>query len=324
MAIKLHLMVMSHLFLIIGIFAIIIILVPVTNTFSLTQEPNGNTPFTDNANKSELTIGKNSVLLKQLGLYTLSQHLNDTVSILMDIAEASMNRSSSFGNLPQVNLTSEMKLKYHGIPSDQDLEKRNEAKELLVNNKALLYVGLLLPNGDRYFGEPYSPYQSNSSVTNFAYRDHFIGALETKQPYLSNVFKAVTTGEPLAIFANPIYAEANNPRSLIGVQVLGLNFSYFNNMIKSTMPTEDGDKRMVIVDNNGTEIADSLFDNDNMESFEKLQSFQNAKNGETGLLTEKVNGKNMSISYTPIKFAQTNWIALLFHPMIDSQLPQPP
>jgi hypothetical protein len=324
MAIKLHLMVMPHLFLIIGIFAIIIILVPVTNTFSLTQEPNGNTPFTDNANKSELTIGKNSVLLKQLGLYTLSQHLNDTVSILMDIAEASMNRSSSFGNLPQVNLTSEMKLKYHGIPSDQDLEKRNEAKELLANNKALLYVGLLLPNGDRYFGEPYSPYQSNSSVTNFAYRDHFIGALETKQPYLSNVFKAVTTGEPLAIFANPIYAEANNPRSLIGVQVLGLNFSYFNNMIKSTMPTEDGDKRMVIVDNNGTEIADSLFDNDNMESFEKLQSFQNAKNGETGLLTEKVNGKNMSISYTPIKFAQTNWIALLFHPMIDSQLPQPP
>jgi hypothetical protein len=279
---------------------------------------------TDNANKSELTIGKNSVLLKQLGLYTLSQHLNDTVSILMDIAEASMNRSSSFGNLPQVNLTSEMKLRYHGIPSDQDLEKRNEAKELLANNKALLYVGLLLPNGDRYFGEPYSPYQSNSSVTNFAYRDHFIGALETKQPYLSNVFKAVTTGEPLAIFANPIYAEANNPRSLIGVQVLGLNFSYFNNMIKSTMPTDDGDKRMVIVDNNGTEIADSLFDNDNMESFEKLQSFQNAKNGETGLLTEKVNGKNMSISYTPIKFAQTNWIALLFHPMIYSQLPQPP
>jgi hypothetical protein len=87
-----------------------------------------------------------------------------------------------------------MKIKYHGIPSDQDLEKRNEAKELLANNKALLYVGLLLPNGDRYFGEPYFPYQTNSSVTNFAYRDHFIGALKTKQPYLSNVFKAVSTG----------------------------------------------------------------------------------------------------------------------------------
>jgi hypothetical protein len=76
MAIRLPLTVMPPLFLIIGVFAITIILVPVTNTFSLTHEkPNGNTPFTDNANKSELTISKNSALLKQLGLYALSQHL---------------------------------------------------------------------------------------------------------------------------------------------------------------------------------------------------------------------------------------------------------
>jgi len=308
-------------FLIIGLFAItIIILVPVTNTFSITPvKPTGNTSSTGNhPNKSELTTSKNNslLLLKQIGLYSLSQHLNDTISNLMGIAEKSMNRSNSFGRLPQVNLTSDFKIKYHGIRGDQDLEKRNQAKELLANNKALLYVGLLLPNGDRYFGEPYSPYQTNSSVTNFAYREHFIGALKTRQPYLSHVFKAVTTGEPLAILANPIYADVKNHRSLIGVQVLGLNFSYFNEMIKSIMPTtEHGKKRIVIVDNNGTEIADSSFDsskNNKLESFKNLQSFQNAKNGQTGLLTEKVNGKNISISYTPIKFAQTYWVALLF------------
>lgn len=319
MAIRLHLMVVQRsLFLIIGLFAItIIILVPVTNAFSITSvNPNGNTSATGNhPNRSELTINKNNsvLLLKQIGLYTLSHHLNDTISNLMGIAEKSMNRSNSFGKLPQVNLTSDMKIKYHGIHSDQDLEKRNQAKELLANNKALLYVGLLLPNGDRYFGEPYSPYQTNSSVTNFAYREHFIGALKTKQPYLSHVFKAVTTGEPLAILASPIYADVKNHRSLVGVQVLGINFSYFNKMIKSIMPTTGkGDKRMVIVDNNGSEIADSSFNNNKLESFKNLQSFQNAKNGQTGLMTEKVNGKNISISYTPIKFAQTNWIALLF------------
>jgi Cache domain len=288
--------------------------------FSITPvKPTGNTSSTGNhPNKSELTTSKNNslLLLKQIGLYSLSQHLKDTISNLMGIAEKSMNRSNSFGRLPQVNLTSDFKIKYHGIRSDQDLEKRNQAKELLANNKALLYVGLLLPNGDRYFGEPYSPYQTNSSVTNFAYREHFIGALKTKQPYLSHVFKAVTTGEPLAILANPIYADVKNHRSLIGVQVLGLNFSYFNEMIKSIMPTtEHGKKRIVIVDNNGTEIADSSFDsskNNKLESFKNLQSFQNAKNGQTGLLTEKVNGKNISISYSPIKFAQTYWVALLF------------
>ncbi len=214
----------------------------------------------------------------------------------MAIAEASMNRSNSFGNLPLVNITSDMKIKYHGIPSDQDLEKRNEAKELLVNNKALLYVGLLLPNGDRYFGEPYSPYQTDSSTTNFACRDHFIGAVKTKQPYLGNVINAGTTGEPLAILANPIYSDSRNPDSLIAIQVLGLNLSYFSDLIKSTISTEDSNKRSVIADHNGMEIADTSIDNNNTESFKKLQTFQNAKNGESGLLIEEVNGKNMSKS----------------------------
>ena len=303
----LGLMVRPFLFLIIGISAITFIFIPIINTFSLMTE-NQNSSDT---NQSQLSITTNFTLLKQLDLYTISQRLNNTISDLMAIADASMNGSNSFGNLPLVNVTSEMKMKYHGIPSEQDLEKRNEAKKLLATNKALLYVGLLLPNGDRYFGEPYSPYQTNSSTTNFAYRDHFIGAVETKQPYLSNTLNAVSTGEPLAILANPIYSDAENNNSLIGVQVLGLNFTYFNDLIKSTMLPEDSNKRFVLLDNNGTEIADSSSDNNNMETFKELQSFQNAKNGESGLLIEKVNGKNIYISYTPIKFAQTNWVVLL-------------
>jgi len=277
------------------------------STYSVMNENQNNS----NTNQSQFSITTNLTLLKQLDLHTLSQSLNNTISDLMDIAEASMNGSNSFGNLPMVNITSEMKMKYHGIPSDLDLEKRNEAKKLLATNKALLYVGLLLPNGDRYFGEPYSPYQTNSSITNFAYRDHFIGAVETNQPYLSNTLNAVSTGEPLAILANPIYSDAKNNNTLIGVQVLGLNYTYFNDLVKSAMLPEDSNKRFVIIDSNGTEIADSSSDNKNMELYKELQSFQNAKNGESGILVEKVNGKNMYISYTPIKFAQTNWIVLL-------------
>lgn len=303
----LGLMIMPFLFLIIGISAITFMFIPIISTFSLM---NGN-QNSNNTNQSQLSVTTNFTLLKQLDLFTLTQRLNNTISDLMAVADASMNGSNSFGNLPLVNVTSEMKLKYHGIPSNQDLEKRNEAKKLLATNKALLYVGLLLPNGDRYFGEPYSPYQTNSSTTNFAYRDHFIGAVETNHPYLSNAINAVSTGEPLSMLANPIYSDAKNNNSLIGVQVLGLNFTYLNDLIKSTMPPEDSDKRFVIVDNNGTEIADTSSDNNNMESFKELQSFQNAKNGESGSLIEKVNGKNMYISFTPIKFAQTDWVVML-------------
>ena len=303
----LGLMVIPVLFLIIGISAITFMFIPSMSTYSVINENQNNS----NTNKSQFSITTNFTLLKQLDTYTLSQSLNNTISDLMDIAEASMNGSNSFGNLPLVNVTSEMKMKYHGIPSDLDLEKRNEAKKLLATNKALLYVGLLLPNGDRYFGEPYSPYQTNSSITNFAYRDHFIGAVETNQPYLSNTLNAVSTGEPLAILANPIYSDAKNNDTLIGVQVLGLNYPYFNDLVKSAMLPEDSNKRFVIIDSDGTEIADSSSDNKNMELYKELQSFQNAKNGESGILVEKVNGKNMYISYTPIKFAQTNWIVLL-------------
>ena len=81
------------------------------------------------------------------------------------------------------------------------------------------------------------------------------------------------------------------------------------------MPEEGGGgntSMLVVADNNGTEIADSSSNNNNTESFNNIQSFQNAKNGETGSLTEMVNGKNISVSYTPITFAQTNWIVLLF------------
>ena len=182
---RLGLMVMPFLFLIIGISTITFIFIPVINTFSLMNE-NQNS---NNTNQSQLSVTTNFTLLKQLDFYTLSQRLNNTISDLMAVADTSMNGSNSFGNLPLVNVTGEMKMKYHGIPSNQDLEKRNEAKKLLATNKALLYVGLLLPNGDRYFGEPYLPYQTNSSTTNFAYRDHFVGAVETEQPYLSNVNK---------------------------------------------------------------------------------------------------------------------------------------
>ncbi len=300
-------MVMPFLFLIIGISAITFMSIPIISTFSV-MDVNQNS---NNTNQLQLSVTTNFTLLKQLDLFTLSQRLNNTISDLMAVADASMNGSNSFDNLPLVNVTSEMKLKFHGIPSDQDLEKRNEAKKLLATNKALLYVGLLLPNGERYFGEPYSPYQTNSSTTNFAYRDHFIGAVETNQPYLSDAINAVSTGEPLSILANPIYSDAKNNNSLIGVQVLGLNFTYFNDLIKSTKSAEDSDKRFVIVDNNGTEIADTSSDNNNMESFKELQSFQNAKNGESGSLIEKVNGKKMNISFTPIKFAQTNWVVML-------------
>jgi hypothetical protein len=206
-----------------------------------------------------------------------------------------------------------MQQQYHGIPSDLDLEKRNEAKSLLANDPYLLFIGMNFPNGDTYFSEPYFPSQANSSVSNYAYRDHIAGALKTKQPYLSNVINAASTGKPIAVLATPIFSDAAKNKTLVGMLALGLNFTHFNEKIKSES-LNNNDTRILLVDNNGTEISDSASNKNISESFDGLQSFKNAKEGELGSMIENINGRNMTISYAPIDFAQTKWILLSISP----------
>ena len=68
-------MVMPFFFLLIGFFVITIIFIPTIVTFSQMHENqnSNNIPFTNNSNKSQITIVTNSTLLKQLGsLYSFS------------------------------------------------------------------------------------------------------------------------------------------------------------------------------------------------------------------------------------------------------------
>src|SRR3954454_4890571 len=108
---KLYLMVAPLLFLLIGVPLTIFISVPIINSFSLVYaNQNDNMPFIYNKGNSQLPIitnstilkqkkkenknspfNKNSKILKHLGLYTIYQNLNNTISNLMSISEASMN-----------------------------------------------------------------------------------------------------------------------------------------------------------------------------------------------------------------------------------------
>jgi hypothetical protein len=323
MIVKLNIILFFSVFLLIGLVTLVGHFVPIANalpTSQITQVEN--TIFLGNKvmNKSQINEVSNSTILKQLGLYPVYQQLNNTIASLMAIAENPLNGFISFDNFPLVDLTNEMKMRYHGIPSDQEIEKRDLAKDVLANNKALLDISLLLPNGDRYLAEPYYPYQTNGSVFNFAHRDHFKGVMETNKPYLSGVLEAVTTDERIAILASPIYSDLENQKSMVGIQILTLNFSYFNNLLQSAILREGlnntlSNDTMVIVDSNGTKIAGSFSSsNDNKTEFVDLQSYKNAKDGESGSLVENINGRSMTISFAPVEFAQTKWILLSISP----------
>ncbi|MGD9673691.1 MAG: cache domain-containing protein [Candidatus Nitrosocosmicus sp.] len=296
-----HLWVKPSNILLLGSIVILFMFIPATSIYSQNGDIQLNNDISLNPNITE------SEKLEDLGLYSVYQSLEMEITKIMDIAHQSMNLTNSFGNFPIVNLTTDMQQQHRGIPSDQDIDKRNEAKKLLADNPSLSFIGMNFPNGDTYFSEPYYPSQANSSVANYGYREHIIGAQESSQPYLSNVITAASTGKPIAVLATPIFSDKTTNSTLVGMLALGLNFTHFNEMIKSI---DNNDTRILLLDNNGTEISDSASNNNISESFDGLQSFKNAKGGELGLIMENINGRNMTISYAPIDFAQTKWILL--------------
>lgn len=90
---------------------------------------------------------------------------------------------------------------------------------------------------------------------------------------------------------------------------LGLNLNQFDDLLKSES-TFGTDTQIILLDNNGTKISDSSSNLAQLESYNHLQSFKNAREGKIGSIVENVNGKNMTTSYTPIDFAQSKWILL--------------
>ncbi len=288
--------------LLVGSIVILLMFIPTTSIYSQNGDIQSNNDISLNSNLTK------SEQLQNLELYIVYQQLEMEITKIMDIAHQSMNLTNSFGNFPVVNLTTDMQQQYRGIPRDQDAEKRNEAKNLLADNPSLLFIGMNFPNGDTYFSEPYYPSQANSSVSNYGYRNHIIGAQESRQPYLSNVITAVSTGKPIAVLATPIFSDRTTNNTLVGMLALGINFTHFTEIIKSN--SDNNETRILLLDSNGTDISDSTSNNKITESFDGLQSFKNAKDGELGSMMEYFNGRNMTISYTPVDFAQTKWILL--------------
>jgi hypothetical protein len=110
----------------------------------------------------------------------------------------------------------------------------------------------------------------------------------------------------------------NGNDSIIGAVSSGLNFENYNKILQSI--NLGNQERIVLVDSNGTKIADSdksqpssLLNTTHKDtSYRNLQSFKNAVKGEKGALIEVVNGSNTEIQYKPIKAVQNNWVLLLF------------
>lgn len=249
-------------------------------------------------------------------------HRDSIVSILAHELETKINKLGAIleitSRLPEVKSTpfaSSLSPELHGISEDLDMSKRKVAQDILTADKDLEVIFFLMPNGDMYLEEPYSS-QENLTRNNFAFRDYYRGAVDTSTIYLGNVIISASSGRPQAYIAVPLYSENNG--SLIGVWAGGLNLTNFNKSLQSLNLT-NSDERIVYVDQQGQKIADSNIQLLSgpislNESFAELQSFKNAVKGESGTMTEIINGTKMVVSYHPVKAFSTVWAVLSIQP----------
>jgi hypothetical protein len=247
------------------------------------------------------------------------------VSLLANELETRLNKSGAIleitSRLPEVNsvpFADSISPDLHGIPEDADIPKRKVAQDILAVDEDFQLMYFLMPNGDIYFEEPYSR-QENLTVNNLAFRDYFQRVLETGDTYLSDVYPSASTVLPQASIVVPIYSEENdinNNATLIGLWVGGLNLTSVSKSLHSFNLTS-ADERIVYVDGQGQKIADSE-ENTANESFFDLQSFRNAiTNGESGTITEVVNGTTMLVSYHPVRAFYNTWAVLFMQPYED-------
>lgn len=253
---------------------------------------------------------------------------DSVVSILADELETKINKSGAIleitSRLPEMKSTafaSSISPELHGISEDLDMPKRKVAQDILAADKGFQVIFFLMPNGDVYFVEPYSQ-QQNLTGNNFAFRDYYKGALDTRNTYLSNVIISAALGRPQTNIAVPIYSENNG--TLVGVWSGGLNVTMLSRSLQSLNLTNN--ERIVYVDQQGQKIADSnnsqslSTPNSLNESFADLQSFRNAINEESGTMDEIINGTKMVVSYHPVKAFSNVWAVLSIQPYDDNHL----
>jgi len=102
----------------------------------------------------------------------------------------------------------------HGISDSDDVEKRQIANSILKYVDTFEAITYLLPNGDLYMEEPYDR-QLGQSRDNFAFRDYYLGAVNTKQAFLGDVIVSSSTGDKVALISIPVYLKEDS--SFLGI-----------------------------------------------------------------------------------------------------------
>ena len=268
---------------------------------------NNNNNTSNSKNYNSTIIGATTTTTNNLFTNILAKNLEDHLKksgAILDIT----SKLPQVRNVPYAHLLNQTLNTLHGIPQYADTEKRQVAKNIVDSYSDLRDVFFIMPNGDEYLFEPYST-QQNLTTNNFAFRDYFQGAIKTNDVYLGNVIIPKTTSSfRSGGIAIPVYSSENNSK-IAGVWVGGIDFKVFDKDLQSlNLPSGE---RVVYTGYKGQKIADSDINKSKTpESFATLNSFKNARNGESGSIIDTVDNKKMLVTYHPVRAFHNTWIVL--------------
>lgn len=255
-----------------------------------------------------------------LNIYLLSKVFEKEIEKISNVVEL-VDNSPDFQILKYKSIPQQYMNTSHGIPENEELEKRSIFKSVMEINPSVSGLFFLLPNGDMYVEEPYS-YQLNLTKTNFSFRDYYQGALQTEKMYMGDIIISAASGIPIVVVAVPIYSQNGNNSSqetvnnntLMGILGVDVNFKTFDHFLKS-LPLSSSNERVVFLDATGNKIADSSKSKfiNQTSLFLSLSSFKRAINGMSGSMIEEFDNKTrMEISYAPVNSIQNTWVLLWF------------
>jgi hypothetical protein len=196
-----------------------------------------------------------------------------------------------------------------GIPEDADPAKRQVARDVIAQY-GFASIFLLTPDGDVYLGEPYEQ-QEQLPRLNYSDRDWYQGVSSTNDAYVSSVFMSATIHVPAGAIAVPVHAD--DAQQVAGYWVAIINLDSIEEELRDL-----GGSRIILVDHNGIEVADSARDpseeRTELRSFSDLQSVKQALAGKTGSLVETLDGQKVFVAYSPVRAPGTTWTILSVQP----------
>ena len=233
---------------------------------------------------------------------TLAASLQQRLDSAIDTMESS-STDPEVAHTDYLSLVSEEQM---GIPQDADVGKRDVARAIVESNSDVASIFFLTPDGNLYMGEPYEQ-QAQLPRLNYSDRDWYQGVSSTDDAYISSVFMSAATHEPAVAVAVPVHGESET----IGYWVAIINLDEVERSLKDGA---DG-ARVIFVDHNGLEVADSTRDDSSQRTeladFSGLQSVKEALAGRSGSLVEEVDGESVKAYYAPLGAYPHTWAAVM-------------